>query len=67
MKLPVTAKTSTEFAIETEKANAQKTLRAPGSSFGGIELDYTVEVRLNPQWVVQLSVAPVRTELAWAT
>jgi predicted nucleotidyltransferase len=52
-----------DILLEPTVENARKTLAALREFFGGAELSYTVEDLIDPQWIVQLGVAPVRIDL----
>ena len=44
-------------------ANARRALAAMRDFFGGVDLGYRVEDLTDPQWIIQLGVAPVRIDL----
>ncbi|MBI2996900.1 MAG: nucleotidyltransferase [Deltaproteobacteria bacterium] len=52
-----------DILIEPAAANARRTLAALHDFFGGADLGYTVEDVINPRWIIQLGVAPVRVDL----
>lgn len=52
-----------DVLLEPTAANARRALAALRAFFGGADLGYTVEDLLDPQWIVQLGVAPVRIDL----
>ncbi len=52
-----------DILIEPTRANARRTLAALRDFFGGAALGYTVEDVINPRWIIQLGVAPVRIDL----
>ncbi len=52
-----------DILIDTKPANARRVLRAVESFFGGADLEYTVDDFRDPEWFVQLGVAPVRIGL----
>jgi predicted nucleotidyltransferase len=49
--------------VDPTAANAHRVLAALREFFGGVDLGYTVEDLLDPQWIIQLGVAPVRIDL----
>jgi hypothetical protein len=49
--------------LDPTPANARKTLAALCDFFGGADLGYTVEDLTNPDWILQIGVAPVRIDL----
>lgn len=52
-----------DILIEPTVANAQRILTALRNFFGGADLGYTVEDLINPRWIIQLGIAPVRIDL----
>lgn len=52
-----------DILIEPTEANARKTLEALSDFFGGADLGYTVEDVIDPRWIIQLGVAPIRLDL----
>ena len=52
-----------DVLLEPTAENARRALAALQDFFGGADLGYTVEDLLDPQWIVQLGVAPVRIDL----
>jgi predicted nucleotidyltransferase len=52
-----------DILIEPTPANAQATLAALRDFFGGADLGYRIEDLIDPQWIVQLGVAPIRIDL----
>ncbi len=52
-----------DFLIEPTPANARRLLAALRDFFGGVDLGYSVEDVTDPQWIIQLGVAPVRIDL----
>jgi predicted nucleotidyltransferase len=52
-----------DILLDPTAENARKALAALREFFGGADLGYTVEDLLDPQWIVQLGVAPVRIDL----
>lgn len=52
-----------DVLLEPTAANARRALAALREFFGGADLGYTVEDLIDPQWIVQLGVAPVRIDL----
>ena len=52
-----------DILIDPTEANAAALLAAVRSFFGGADLGYTVEDILEPRWILQLGVAPVRIDL----
>ncbi len=52
-----------DILIDAKPRNARRVLEAVASFFGGADLGYTVEDLLEPDWFVQLGVAPVRIDL----
>ena len=51
-----------EVLLEPTAENARRALAALRDFFGGADLGHTVEDLLDPQWIVQLGVAPVRID-----
>lgn len=52
-----------DILIDPDPENTARTLNAMRAFFGGEDLGYTVEDLADPQWVIQLGVAPVRIDL----
>jgi hypothetical protein len=52
-----------DILIDAKPRNARRLLDAVAAFFGGRDLDYTVEDVLEPDWFIQLGVAPVRIDL----
>jgi predicted nucleotidyltransferase len=52
-----------DILIEPTPSNAQATLAALRTFFGGADLGYTIEDLIEPQWIIQLGVAPIRIDL----
>ena len=52
-----------DILLEPTPENAHRALAALREFFGGADLGYTVEDLTDPQWIVQLGVAPVRIDL----
>ena len=52
-----------DILIEPTPANARRALTALRDFFGGADLGYTVEDLINPRWIIQLGVAPIRIGL----
>jgi predicted nucleotidyltransferase len=52
-----------DILLEPTVKNARRALAALREFFGGVDLGYTVEDVIDPQWIVQLGVAPVRIDL----
>jgi uncharacterized protein YdcH (DUF465 family) len=52
-----------DILLKPTPANARKTLAALRDFFGGVEVGYTEEDLLSPDWVIQLGVAPIRIDL----
>jgi hypothetical protein len=52
-----------DILLEPTVGNARKALAALGEFFGAADLGYTIEDFLDPQWIIQLGVAPVRIDL----
>jgi len=50
-----------DVLLEPTAANARRALAALREFFGGADLGYTVEDMIDPQWLVQLGVAPSST------
>ena len=57
------ATTDLEVFLEPTRANGRRVLKAMTAFFGGAKLGYKLEDLLNPQWILQLGVAPVRIDL----
>lgn len=52
-----------DILLDPTPANARKALAALKDFFGGTNLGYRVEDLTDPQWIIQLGVAPVRIDL----
>jgi len=52
-----------DILLDSTPANARKVLAALRDFFGGADLGYTIEDLIDPQWIIQLGVAPVRIDL----
>lgn len=52
-----------DVLVEPTPANARKALAAMKAFFGGADLGYTVSDLTDPDWVIQLGIAPVRIDL----
>src|SRR3970040_2539504 len=52
-----------DILIDPTPTNARRALAALRDFFGGAELGYSVEEVTDPQWIIQLGVAPVRIDL----
>ena len=52
-----------DILLEPTPANARKALAALRDFFGGAALGYTVEDLVDPRWIVQLGIAPIRIDL----
>ncbi|MGH7964617.1 MAG: nucleotidyltransferase [Candidatus Binatia bacterium] len=52
-----------DLLIEPTLDNAQKVLEALRDFFGGADLGYALADFTNPQWIIQIGVAPVRIDL----
>lgn len=52
-----------DILIDPTPANGRKLLAAMRGFFGGADLGYSVEDVTDPQWIVQLGVAPIRIDL----
>ena len=52
-----------DILLDATPVNAQRALAALREFFDGADLGYTVEDLLDPQWMVQLGVAPMRIDL----
>lgn len=52
-----------DILIDSTPANARRTLAAARDFFGGADLGYTLEDLMNPQWIIQLGIAPIRIDL----
>lgn len=53
-----------DILLDPTPANARRVLAALRDFFGGTDLGYTVGDLTDPQWIIQLGVAPVRIDLA---
>ena len=49
--------------VEPSAENAERLLKALRDFFGGADLGYTIEDILEPRWVLQIGVPPVRIDL----
>lgn len=54
-----------DVLLDPTPANARRLQAALRDLFGGIDLGYTVEDFTDPQWIIQIGVAPVRIDLAF--
>ncbi len=52
-----------DVLVEPTATNARKLLAALRDFFGGVELGYTEEDVIDPKWIIQLGVAPVRIDI----
>src|SRR5712692_8242046 len=52
-----------DILVDPTPSNARKMLDALRDFFGGVDLGYTVEDVTDPQWIIQLGVAPVRIDV----
>ena len=52
-----------DILFECAPANARRMLAALRDCFGGKELGYTVAELTDPQWIIQIGIAPVRIDL----
>lgn len=52
-----------DVLIDPEAENAKRALQAVRAFFGGADPGYTLQDFTDPQWVIQLGVAPVRIDL----
>ena len=52
-----------DILVDPTSSNAGKMLDALRDFFGGADLGYTVEDVIDPQWIIQLGVAPVRIDV----
>ena len=52
-----------DILLDPTPGNARKALAAMRDFFGGVDLGYTVADLMDPGWVIQLGVAPVRIDL----
>ena len=52
-----------DILLDPSPGNARKALAALRDFFGGAELGYTVADLTDPQWIIQLGVAPSRIDL----
>jgi predicted nucleotidyltransferase len=52
-----------DILVDPTAENAHRVLAALREFFGGADLNYTVEDLIDPQWIIQLGVAPVRIDL----
>jgi hypothetical protein len=52
-----------DLLLEPTRANARRTLAALRDFFGGVDLGYTVADLMDPRWIIQLGVAPIRIDL----
>ena len=54
-----------DLLLDPTPANARRLQAALRDFFGGIDLGYTIEDLTDPQWIIQIGVAPVRIDLAF--
>jgi hypothetical protein len=54
-----------DLLLDPTPANARRLQAALRDFFGGIDLGYTVGDLTDPQWIIQIGVAPVRIDLAF--
>ena len=52
-----------DLLLDPTPANARRALTALRDFFGGAALGYTVADLIDPRWVIQLGIAPVRIDL----
>jgi hypothetical protein len=52
-----------DLLLRPDRENAERLLEAIRDFFGGTDPGYTVADLLDPQWIIQLGVAPVRIDL----
>lgn len=52
-----------DILLDSTSANARKVLAALRDFFGGADLGYTVEDLIDPHWIIQIGLAPVRIDL----
>jgi hypothetical protein len=52
-----------DILIDPTAANARRVLAALKDFFGGVDLGYQVKDFIDPKWIVQLGVAPVRIDI----
>lgn len=52
-----------DIFLDPTPANGRRALAALRDFFGGTDLGYTVEDLIDPRWIIQLGVAPVRIDL----
>lgn len=52
-----------DLLVAREPENAENVLAAIRQFFGGAEMGYTAQDVLDPDWVIQLGIAPVRIDL----
>lgn len=52
-----------DILLEPTPANARRALAALHDFFGGADLGYSVSDLMDPHWIIQLGVAPVRIDL----
>ena len=52
-----------DILLDPTPTNARRALAAVRDFFGGVNLGYTVADLTDPQWIIQLGVAPVRIDL----
>ena len=52
-----------DILFDATPANAANVLAALRDFFGGADLGYTVQDLTDPEWIIQLGVAPVRIDL----
>lgn len=52
-----------DVLLDPAPANARRALVAMRDFFGGADLGYTAEDLMDPRWIIQLGVAPIRIDL----
>lgn len=52
-----------DILLDPSPQNAKKVLAALRDFFGGADIGYSIEDLTNPDWIIQLGVAPVRIDL----
>ncbi len=52
-----------DILLEPTAENAHRALAALREFFGDADLGYTVDDLINPRWIVQLGIAPIRIDL----
>jgi predicted nucleotidyltransferase len=55
-----------DILLDPTPRNARRALAAVRDFFGGADLGYTVADLMDPRWIIQLGVAPVRIDLVSA-